>query len=165
MKKAGKVSGAAGVETMLILLIGFILFNMLYKIFSYYAVVLDVREALDAAVISAAAGNYGNDEIYRALREGNFSSLDIDEADLYDIKNNLMSDLELTDTGGGILAKKADSVVYYTIEIKTVNCENTDETLIYTAEAEVNFPVNSFGYSGSLTTPVTSQAKYNFKKD
>lgn len=148
---------------MLILLIGFILFNMFYKIFSYYAVVLDVRESLDAAVLSAAAENYENNEIYRALREGKFDSFDIDNAELSDIRNNLISDLELADTGGGILAKTADSVVYYTIELKDVKCENTDETLIYTAEAEVNFPVNSFGYSGNLTTPVISQAKYNFK--
>ena len=105
--KNKKLSGAAGVDTMIILLIGMIVFGCLYQLFSYYSVVFMVKDSFDAAVISAASMNYENQEVYKALRENNFSSLDENMVNLSDIKDNLVSDLNLSKGG------KRQSLLYY----------------------------------------------------
>lgn len=163
--KNKKLSGAAGVDTMIILLIGMIVFGCLYQLFSYYSVVFMVKDSFDAAVISAASMNYENQEVYKALRENNFSSLNENMVNLSDIKDNLVSDLNLSERGNK-LVKEENGRVYYTINIEdadAVSCEVKNSTVVYSITAALEISVNLFGSEKSLETPLSAKAKYDFK--
>lgn len=163
MERAGlfkirKVAGAAGVDIMIILLIGMIIFNILYQLFSYYTIVFMVRDSLDAAVLSAASENYMSEDIYMALRENNTENLNSNSADVSEIKENLISDLNLYEDGN-LLIKENDGTKYYTISITNLDFSS----LIYSADVDVLIYINTFGYKTELKIPVHSEAEYKFR--
>ena len=147
---------------MIILLIGMIIFGFLYQLFSYYSVVFMVRDSFDAAVIAAASMNYENEEVYKALRENNFDSLDTNMVNLSDIRDNLVSDLNLSDRGKK-LVKESDGNIYYTINIDSISCDVRDSTVVYNITASLEIPVVLFGYEADFETLLSAKAKYDFK--
>lgn len=160
--KNKKLSGAVGIDAMIILLIGMIIFGFLYQLFSYYSVVFMVKDSFDAAVIAAASMNYENEEVYKALRENNFDSLDTNIVNLSDIRDNLVSDLNLSDRGK-TLVKENDGNIYYTINIDSISCDVSDSTVVYNITASLEIPVVLFGYETDFETPLSAKAKYDFK--
>lgn len=147
---------------MIILLIGMIIFGFLYQLFSYYSVVFMVKDSFDAAVIAAASMNYENEEVYKALREDNFDSLDTNMVNLSDIRDNLVSDLNLSDRGK-TLVKENNGNIYYTINIDSISCDVSDSTVVYNITASLEIPVVLFGYETDFETPLSAKAKYDFK--
>lgn len=117
-----------------------------------------VRDSLDAAVLSTASENYMSEDVYMALRENNTENLSGNSADVSEIKKNLISDLNLSENGD-LLIKESNGTIYYTIDITNLDFSS----LVYSADADVEIYINTFGYKTKLKIPVHSEAEYKFR--